>query len=423
MKNERRIEKFLKKIDVVPDAERKRMGLEALLEARDKTKESTSVVSQPTIRRIIMNRTLWKIAASLVVAATVIGVIGILQNGDQAAYAFGQTVAAMQGKRSFHIQTYWKSPTWIKDEYYAEFDEHGKVIRLRQKEWLGQEYPQVEVIWENEIKYQYELDDKRKERGEPGILLISNKKQHVDKEDLEEFDPETIIEQFNDKIKEGVATITVSNSQILDGTIDVEITDKNNQWRRILLVDAATDLVNRMDIYEPYEPEDPNYEDYDDESYVDGNYRYVYGIEVMEYNQILDQKIFQPNLPENTIVIDQTAGPVGMAQGDLSDKEIASEIVLQTLEAWAADDYETAGMFFGGAPREFFIARASEKPIGDIVLEEPEWMPLEPNRPRFGIKCQYVAERGGQRTTIQMVYCVTTVSGQPGRWFVTPIKI
>jgi hypothetical protein len=68
MKPEKRIEKFLRRIDVIPDAERKRLRLEELLEARDKTKKPTSVVSKPTIRRIIMNRKIWKIAASLMVA-------------------------------------------------------------------------------------------------------------------------------------------------------------------------------------------------------------------------------------------------------------------------------------------------------------------------------------------------------------------
>ena len=422
MKNDKRIEKFLKKIDVISDAERKRSGLQELLKVGDKTKKSTSADSKPTIRRIIINRHLWKAAAVIVFAATVVGVIGILQNGNK-AYAFEQTVAAMRGKHSFHIQTYWRTPTWVKDEYWAAFDENGQVIRLRQKEWLGQEYPQVQVIWENEIKYQYELDDKRKEGGEPGILLISNKKQHVDKDDLEEFDPETIIEQFNDKLKEGVATITFSDSQTQDGNITIEITDNDKRWRRVLLVDAESDLVLRMDMYEPYVPEDPNNEDYDDESYVDGNYSYVYGIEVLEYNQLLDPKIFQPNFPADTIIIDQIAGPVGMTQGDLSDEDVAYEVLRRALEAWAADDYETAGLLFGGAPKEFFTTRASDKPIGDIVVGEPEWCPLEPNRPRYRVVCSYVAERGDELATIDISYYVTTVAEQPGRWFVTPIKL
>jgi hypothetical protein len=424
MKPERRIEKLLRQINVVPDVERKRLSLEELLGVRDKTKKTTSAEASPTIRRYIMNKQIWKIAAVLIVAATVVGVIGILQNGDQTAYAFEQTVAAMQGKRSFHIRTYYITPTRCKDEFWAEFDENGQVVRVHQKEWLGEKYPQVEVIWENQIKYQYELDDRRKERGEPGVLLISNKKHHVDEDDLEEFDPEKLMERIYDQIEDGEATVEVSDLLSQVGHIAVEVTEKNErQWRRVLLVDPKTDLVLRMDTYEPYEPEDPNDEDYDDESYVEGNYRYLFGIEVLEYNKTLDPKIFQANFPADTIIIDQTARAVGMAQGDLSNEEVASQLIRRALEAWAAGDYDTAGQLFGGAPKEFFLARASEKPVSDIVFEEPEWCPLEPNRPRYRIICSYVAEREGRLITTKEYYCVTTVAGQPGRWFVTPIKI
>jgi hypothetical protein len=419
MKAERRIEKFLRRINVVPDAERKRSSLEALLEARDKTKKPASADAPPTIRRYIMNRQIWKIAAALIVAATAIGVIGILQNGDQAAYAFEHTVAAMRGKCSFHIQTYSLSPARRHDEFWAEFDEHGKVLRLRQLDQWARGNSPVEVIWENQVKYQYEPG----EEGKSGVLLISNKKHHVDEDDLEEFDPEKLMERIHDQIEDGEASIRVSDL-LTQGHITIEVMEENErQWRRVLLVDPKTDLVFRMDTYEPYEPEDPNDEDYDDESYVEGNYKYLFGTEVLEYNKPLDPKIFQPNFPADTIIIDQTAGAVGMAQGDLNNEEIASQLIRQALEAWAADDYDTAGLLFGGAPKEFFMQRASEKPMGDIVVEKPEWCPLEPNRLRYRIICHYVVEQEGQLITTKEYYCVTTVSGQPGRWFVTPIKI
>ena len=144
---------------------------------------------------------------------------------------------------------------------------------------------------------------------------------------------------------------------------------------------------------------------------------------MLAYNQPFDPNIFQPNVPADTIIIDQTVRSVGMVQGDLSDKDVALETVRWALEAWSEDDYDTAGLLFGGAPMEFFAQRAYEKPIGDIVLEEPEWLPLEPNRPRYRVICSYIAERKGRRGTIRISYCVTTVAGQPGRWFVTPIKL
>lgn len=414
MKFDRRIERFLKRINVVPDPERKRLGLEALLGGRDKIQKPTLSDKSPTIRKNIINRQVWKIAASLVVAMAVIGVIGILQNGDQGAYAFERTVTAMQGKRFFHIRTYHGSPTRCKDEFWAEFDAHGQVIRLRQVEWLGRKVPEVEVIWEDQIKYQYELDDGR---GAPGILLISNKKHHVDEDDLEEFDPETLMERISDQIDGGEATISISHSQTQDNHIIVEVTNNDGRWRRVLLVDSKTDLVLRMDTYVSYDPDD------EEASYVEGQEWYSNGIEVLVYNQMFDPNIFQPNFPADTIIIDQTVGSVGMVQGDLSDKDVAFETVRWALEAWSEDEYDTAGLLFGGAPKEFFTQRASEKPIGDVVLEEPEWLPLEPNRPRYRVICSYIVEREGRRETIRTSYCVTTVAGQPGRWFVTPIKL
>lgn len=419
MKYERRIEKFLKRIDVVPDSERKRLRLQELLETRDKNKRLISAELQPSFRRIIMNRRIWKITASLVVAVTVIGVIGILQNGNQAAYAFAQTITAMQNKQSFHIQTYYNTPTRVKDEFWAEFNGNGKVISIRQAEWLGQSYPQVQVIWKNGIKYQYELDDKRKERGEPGILLISRKEHHVDEDDLEEFDPERIMELLYSQIENGDAAIEVNDTITHDGNIIVKVTENNSQRLKVLIVDPETDLVLRMDTYEPY---DPNEHD-ENGSYIEGKNKYLYGIKVLEYNRPLDTNTFQPNLPADTIIVDQTSGDVGMAQGDLSDKDIAEEIVRQALEAWAADDYKTAGLLFGGAPKEYFVQRTEDKPQGEIVVGEPEWYPLEPNRPRYRIVCSYVAEREGRLIKTKGYYFVTTVSEQPGRWFITPVKL
>lgn len=416
MKPERRIEKFLRRIDITPNAERKRLWLEALLEARDQAKEPTSADVRSTLRRLIMNRQVWRIAAAIVFATAVIGVIGILQNGGQTAYAFGQTVAAMQGKSSFHILTYWGSPTQRKDEYWAEFDEHGQVIRCRQVEWWGHGDDPVEVLWKNQIKHQYEPD----EDGGPGILLISNKEHHVDEDDLEEFDPERIMEHIEDEIDDGNAIAEVGDSLTEAGYLVVRVTEDDRERVKVLLVDPETKFVVRMDVYDFSEPDDENNEDDEDDGENDG---YVYGIEVMEYNQSFDPNLFQPHFPADTIVIDQLARNVGMAQGDLSDEEVAAQLVRRTLEAWAADDYDTAGLLFGGAPPEFFRQRASEKPIGEIVVGTPEWMPLEPNRPRFGIDCSYLVERGGWQDTIRTVYCVTTVAGQPGRWFVTPIKL
>ena len=402
MKPEKRIEKFLRRIDVIPDSERKRLRLEQLLEARDKTKELTS--AQPTIRSIIMNKQIWKVAAALVFAATVIGVVGILQNGDQAAYAFEQTVAAMRGKRSFHIQTYYDSPTKRHDEFWAEFDENGKVIRVRQlDQWRKEDRPNV-ILWENQVEHKYIPGIRKPGYNRSGILEISKTKSHVDVNKLVEFDPETIIEEINEEVEDGLATVKVDDSRTQDGNLVVEVTTTYDPYRRVMLVDPETKLVLRWDLYD----------EQDDE----GNWIYNRGIEVLEYNKTLDRKLFKPNFPEDTVVINQLSGEVGMAQGDLNIEDVASEILRRALEAWAADDYSTAGLLFGGAPKEFFMERAFLKPVGDINIGEPAFDPIEPGRLRFRVNCKYTTEQEGRRTTVSKRYWVTTVGGQPGRWYI-----
>ncbi|MHC4536904.1 MAG: hypothetical protein ACYS6K_23395, partial [Planctomycetota bacterium] len=399
MKPKKRIEKFLRRIDVIPDTERKRLGLQELLEVRDKTKKSTSADLQPTIRRIIMNRQIWKCAAAVLFATTLIGTIGILQNSGQTAYAFDQTVAAMQGKRFFHIQTYYESPTKRHDEFWAEFNAHGQVIRVRQlDQWRKEKYP-VEVLWENQVQHKYTPG-----LGVPGILVITKTKSHIDVNKLVEFDPETMIEKINRDVEDGLATVKVNDFNARDGNLVVEVTTTYDPYRRVLLVDPRTKLVLRMDQYDGQDEQ--------------GNWSYNRGIEVLEYNEYFDPELFQPNFPADTIIINQLSGKVGMAQGDLDIKNIASRLLRRALKAWAADDYDTAGLLFGGAPKEFFTQRKSIKPVRDIDIAEPVFDPIEPGRPRFRINCKYTTEHEGRQTTTRKRYWVTTVDGQPGQWYV-----
>ena len=396
MKPEKQIEKFLRRIDVIPDAERKRLRLEELLEARDKTKKPASADIRPTIGSIIMNRQIWKDAAVLVVAATVVGVIGILQNGNQAALAFGQTVAAMQGGYSYHIQTYYGSPTQRHDEFWAEFNENGKLIRARQVDQWKRENCPVEVLWENQVEHEY------RPNGWGGTLIIRKATRHTDENELEEFNPETLIEVINRDVENGEATIEVHDSLTQDGSLVFEVI---HSYRYVISVDPETKLVLRMD----------QYDGQDDE----GNWSYNRGIEVLEYNEPLDPKLFDPNVfqsnfPADTIIIDQISGPVGMAEGGLRRKDVAYEVAHQALKALTADDYETAGLLFGGAPPEYFERRPFLKPASDIVVGEPR-----PYESTFKVPCSYVSEQGGELTTINVMLWVKT-EGQPGRWFIDP---
>ncbi|MHC4121210.1 MAG: hypothetical protein ACYSWO_27310 [Planctomycetota bacterium] len=72
-----------------------------------------------------------KLAAAAAIIIAIALSIQLWNESTPSAYAFEQTVKAMQGKRSFHIQTYFGQRR--KDEFWAEFDEDGRLIAFVRK--------------------------------------------------------------------------------------------------------------------------------------------------------------------------------------------------------------------------------------------------------------------------------------------------
>jgi len=128
------IEKLIKNLDLDIDTNTTmdRVILDELLQAHGKSKTIQSALAGPNIRSIIMKSPITKLAAAAVIVIAVMLSIHLWDKSTPSAYAFIQTVEAMQGKRSFHIQTYFQQRR--KDEFWAEFDEEGKLVRYRQRE-------------------------------------------------------------------------------------------------------------------------------------------------------------------------------------------------------------------------------------------------------------------------------------------------
>ncbi len=70
--------------------------------------------------------------------------------------------------------------------------------------------------------------------------------------------------------------------------------------------------------------------------------------EYLDYNRPIDPKLFQLELPDDVITIDQINRKVGLAKGDLSDGQIATKLAKEFVEAVIADDFQKAGTLLGG---------------------------------------------------------------------------
>jgi hypothetical protein len=309
----------------------------------------------------------------------------------------------MQGKQSFHIQTYCISPDWRKDEFWAQFDEDKKLFWFRQAEWEGREEedgPDQITLWEDNIRTRYYPKNR--------IQLITT----IGKTEgeLEEFDPGLVVQEVFEQVANNQATFEIQEPAVDEMLITITVTYTNGLDRRILLVDPNTDFVVRSDRYQLTDEQ---------------QWAYVDGIELLEYNQPFDPNAFTIDISDDTITLDQVSQQVGMAQGDMNDVEIASRIVRKALEVWAAGDYSQAGNLFGGAPPKLLTERYGHlRPINIIHIGEP--ILISYRKSWFEVPCKYDVVRYGpeyprhsQIETIEAALHALAVDGQPGRWYVS----
>jgi hypothetical protein len=354
----------------------------------------SSHIETLSIRRTIMKSPITKYAAAVVIVGAVMLSIHLWDRSTSTAYAFEQTVEAMQGKRSFHIQTYFQQRR--KDEFWAEFDEAGRLLRYRQKEGKGPDGSLL-TLWENNVQSQYFPPPE-------GVHLMKR----VDNADgglegLEEFDPETIVQEIHALVAEGKAVMEIEKPAPYARLTTLRVTRTDGKpLKQVVVVDPVTKLVVRVDNYWGRESEQVLHK----------------GTEVLEYNESMDPRLFEPNFPEDTTVIDQVTQEVGMAQGEMTDQEAVVETLRQTLRALAEEDYTTACKLCGGAPRRLLTERFGHlRPVSTVSVGSPEY--VQNVLPVYRVKCTYQVERDGQKETISPIFTVRAVSGQPWRWYVT----
>jgi hypothetical protein len=356
---------------------------------QEQSQDTEPAQHRPVLRRMIMTNPSmkWAVAAAAVIIVGA-GLIGIWHSSAPAAYAFAQTVEAMQGKRSFHIQTYFQQRR--KDEFWAEFDKQGDLIRFRQEEDGGPDGPLI-TIWENGILHRYGPGQNVHQYSN-----LPNTEHGI--EGLEEFDPETIVQEINTLVEAGKAVMETDELSRYAKLVTLRVTHSDKALKQVLVVDPVTKFVTRFDNY-----------------WGGGKGDVVHkGIEVLEYNEAMDPRLFVPDFPKDAVLMDQVTQEVGMAQGDMTEKEVAVEVVRQAMEAWAQRDYAKAGKLFGGMPPEGFTRLDDIRPVRIVSID-----PIDKDGAGYMVQCLYEAERDGHKQIVTLGTVVLDVDGQPGRWQVS----
>lgn len=347
------------------------------------------------IRRFIMNH-FTKFAAAAVI---IIGVIlGALIIDMTTKYALGQTIRANHGVRYIHFKDFKPGESDPK-EFWIEFSEAGEVktARLNFPAWASADGEKA-VVWKDS-KAQIWF----KKKNTLTTVKDRTVAEHLFKA-MEDLSPRVAVERLKQAQAEGKVSIEIDEPSDKSKPIVVTATyppdGSRPGGRRILFVDQATKLVTTAEFYE----------------LKDGEYR-QYGLtEYHAYNQPIDAAVFalENEVPADAMRVDQTTQEIGLEQEQLSDEEIAVEVVRQFLEALIAADYGKASRLFSGVPAELLQQKlAPVKFIRIVSIGEP--IPSTFNN-SLKVPCEYEFEANGVKAVRQSGIYVRPVHGQPGRW-------
>jgi hypothetical protein len=403
MRSPEDVKKLIRNAEMHSDPEANQTVLKDLLRQFDKTQEKRTAVTQPKIRSRIMKSPIAKLAAAAVIIVGVALSLTMWDKTTPTAYALVQTVEASHSVRYLHIKNYFASQDGPM-ESWVEFDSSGQLrnMRFHKPAWMSPADGESVIVWKDN-KMQLWIKKKN--------LLVTLRDREVAEQALaamEQLDPKNAVALLQQEQEKGNVEIKIDEPSDKTEPIIVTATsteqDKDSHFQRVVLsVDQATKLVNVTELY----------------SLKDGEYHREMTVEYYEYNRPIDERMFTLNdIPDNVIRADKTTQEVGLAQGGLSDDEIAVEVIRQFLEALIARDYAKAGRLFSGVPAERIQKTYGPTKFLRIVsIGQPT-----KNIPtgQYKVPCEIEIEKDGQVSIWKPEHSyVRPVHGQPERWEIT----
>lgn len=367
----------------------------------------TSKIQNPhIIRTKIMKNPVTKLAAAAVIIIALLFSINLWNNSIPTAYALDQTIKANHTVKYLNVSYTDATHENAPKEFWIECDESGRIknARWHMPEWVAPEDGAKAGVWNNDIA---NIWFKKKN----SLLIIRHKKLAEQMLKLvEEHDPKLIVQRLYEQEQKGQVNIKIDEPS--DESLPIIITatylpeNSGSAKREILYVDQATKLVKSIELYKQN----------------GDRYEYEGKLEFRDYNIAIDPELFslEDETPADVIRVDQVSQMVGLAQGDLSDEEIATEVVRQFFQALINKDYEKAGMLFGGIPAEKMQEWFGKINVVRIVsIEKPKPHPI-PGVGGFVVPCEVELEDKDGNKSIWKPYgpAVRPVDpeSQPNRW-------
>lgn len=400
MSSEEKIKKIFAKSGITVNSKIDDRIISDALTAFDKSEKTQSISPEPNIWRIIMKNRITKIAATAVIMIPVILSIIFLDKSVTTAYALEQTIEANRTMRYLHLRYFDSSHDDVAKECWLEFDETGQAtnVRINWSEWMaGGEI----VVW-NKDKTQI-LNKKQ------NFLITFNDDIYTTRvlTMAKRENPRLTVERLYKRQAKGEVEIEIEQPASKAEPIVVTATGLgDNTTRFVLFVDQATNLVTSLKWYR----------------LKNGEYKYEGVMEYHDYNIPIRANMFSldDEVPGDITIIDTRVQDVGIAQGNLSNEEIATKVVREFLEALIVKDYTKAAQISGIlSPKKIERGWGKLKVVRIVSIDEPtppaKPSELFPNRQH--VLCTIEIEINGKEVQQQLKsFNVRPVLGRRERW-------
>lgn len=342
MKSLEDIQKIVKEFNVKSTSQMRSMILDDALTIQQRRNQPD--ISDVNIGSIIMKSRITKFAAAATIIITVY-YIGINVLNGTPAWAIEQSIEAHHSVRSLYVKGFQSRANMGEGESFElwiKYDAAGKLSLFRFDSPNSADGAKIGVLKQGIAKIW--LPDKNT------LMLFKGAEMAKGLETLAfDFDPKQTLQRLCDlqkKLDKSELT-TIEPEKEGDPVIFEVVNNTDNDYFRYFF-DAEAKLLIQFEKYH----------------LVSENYELEEKFEFFRYNQYIDDSLFELNdIPDDACIIDQATGEVGINKENMTDNEIAMEVVRQCLEAAIEQDYKQVKKLLGGVRGD-----ALERAFGGRIL-------------------------------------------------------
>ena len=350
--------------------------------------------SETIMSRLLKHR--WGFGLSAAAGAAAV-IVAIVVATSPKAFGIEQVIEAYNKIRFLHVKTFPEGHQ-TPNEFWIKADEQGQVEKARY--YLPETEDGAKLITWTPEKAEIWFKSKH------GFLILQTKRIAPWMQSfLKQSQPQLFMKGLLEGQKAGKVDLSVQEAP---GDIQLIVATNRDGQKQVISIDKKTDLIVSVKWYR-----------------LEGSNEVLrIRTEFSDYNVPIDEKMFslRDQLPKDVVVADQLNQVIGVAQGNMTDEQAATETVRQFFQALIDKDYKKAGLIYGGELEEQFKAGFGSFSVARIISVGPAVAQTNWVKHGFRVPCKLEMLQSDGKTSISTPSPYVRPGddeARPDRWNIT----